>query len=143
MGEPQHGSEGALEKALLNAHPETALAYEVARQLQPILPLESLAQLRDRLGRDTLQVGDQTLPLALLENAVPPEAFPVTDEQDLAVKLTSAVRMGLQILGDRVRTGVPFGNAEVEGVARSAMRQPPPPPVGVFMGPSLFGSREG
>jgi len=40
MGEPQHGNVGDLERALLEAHPETALAYEVARQLQPILPLE-------------------------------------------------------------------------------------------------------
>lgn len=143
MGEPQNRSDGTLETELLNAHPETALAYELARQLQPLLPLESLEQLRDRLGKDSLQVGDRALPLALLENAVPPDAFPVTDEQDLAVKLTGAVRMGMQILGDRVRSGTPFGNAEVEGVVRSAVGQLPPPPVGVFTGPSLFGSRQG
>jgi hypothetical protein len=143
MSEPQRSTGGALERELLRAHPETALAYEVGQQLQPLLPLESMEQLRERLGRDSLQVGDRALPLTLLENAVPPDAFPVVDEQDLAVKLTSAVRIGMQILGDRVRTGVPFGNAEVEGVARSAMRQLPPPPVGVFTGPALFGSRRG
>ncbi|MEU8567422.1 hypothetical protein AB0C51_03500 [Streptomyces pathocidini] len=113
------GNEFTFATALLRSHPETAQAYELAGRLRGLLPINSLDALEKGLNGQPLAFGNGEVPLSAIEPHLPERVFPVTDEADLATKLTAAVR-----------------TARAQTLRRTSTDSPP---SGVFTGPSLLG----
>lgn len=122
MDQEARTSYASFEASLLQANPEAALAHEIGLQIRELLPLESLDDLEKKLNGERLTVGGEYLEVRSLRPYVPEQLFPVTDERDLAVKVTAAVRTALREAGTPGPGGtVPAGPVRTS-LARTAAR---------------------
>ncbi|MFH9727315.1 hypothetical protein ACH4M4_30745 [Streptomyces sp. NPDC017254] len=122
MNQNAPASDVPFETLLLRAGPEAALVREIGLQLRELLPLVSLDDLEKKLNGGPLTVGGEYLEPRLLRSHVPEQLFPVTDEADLAVKLTAAVHTALREAGSPGRgSPLPAGPVRTE-LARTAAR---------------------
>ncbi|MFB6835594.1 hypothetical protein [Streptomyces sp. NPDC056361] len=120
----------SFETLLLQASPEAALTHEIGLQLKELLPLASLDDLEKKVDGGRLTIGGEHLDVSSLRPYVPEQLFPVTDEGDLAVKLTAAVHTALREAGtpgrgnalraDPVRTELARTAARIAGAESSA-----------------------
>ena len=127
-----HKDPGKLEVLVIQTHAGARTTHEIVRQLQELLPIESL----DDFVRDArISVAGGELPAESLRPWLPAELFPVRDQADLVTKVASAVRVAGHIL----RRELPKRASEAHlRLAHELSGGETRVGIGVFRGPSVF-----
>ena len=81
-----HEKDHDLRDLVIRQNPQAAATYEIARQLQRLLPLESPKQLSDGI-----KVADAHLPGALIEQ-LGAAFFPISSDEDLVTRVSALLR---------------------------------------------------
>ncbi|AVZ71132.1 hypothetical protein SLUN_01565 [Streptomyces lunaelactis] len=142
MSNPTQSAPGkeSFTEILIRSHPETALIHDIAGQLRGHVPIRSLDELKKTLNGSPLTLGEDQLPLEVVEAHLPDEIFPVTDEYDLATKLTAVIRTVLMQMGTPGSPATPADPVWRRFLAAKGQGSGPATRTGVFEGPSILGS---
>ena len=84
-----------LAQLVIEHNAEARITYEVARQLEPHLPIESFERLTEKLAEITVE--GQRLPSKMFGQHLPRDLFPIESVEDLVQKLSSGVRTAIAI----------------------------------------------
>lgn len=130
-----------LEQLVIQHNAESRITYQLASQMEELLPIRSLQEVMERL-REGVVVDDQRLQIEMLASYIPEELFPIEDTQDLVVKMSAATRVALATLAKGSSTIVE--QASVREILTTGLSLSPgnrtPIPSGHFTGPSIYGS---
>ncbi len=124
-----------LAEEIISHFPDAALAYEIARELAPHLPLRNLEALTER----ELRIRGERFPTEALEGQLPKDIFPIESERDLARKVSAAVKVGTA----QIARGVTFRTESVRKFAERVLAAEAGAqiPSGYFGGSSVFGEK--
>lgn len=123
-----------LESLVIEHNAQARITLELARQLEGLLPIASMAQMTEQIGEVVVQ--KNRLPLKIFAPHVGNELFPITDVEDLVRKLSGGVRTALA-LGHSL--SFPVSNPSVRSILATTRQEDPERRLGI---PIVFGGRD-
>lgn len=130
-----------LEQLVITHNAEARITYQLARQLERLLPIRSMKEVTEELREGVLIEGHR-LPVEIFTPHIPHELFPIEDADDLVKKMSAATRIALSSIQSASSDNI--HHAAVRDILGKGIEGDPGRrsaiPSGHFVGPSLFGS---
>lgn len=130
-----------LEQLVIESNPSTQVTYEIVKQLDALIPIKSVEQLKEYVSKQGLKVCGTVVPADPFLSSLTEATFPISNTRELVSKVAGAVRVAAEIM---VRTDQIPENEDQARLVMTLAREPQKQAVvaiSYFAGPSLFGSK--